>query len=111
MHPPPPRCKQRAQEFQAKVELLRRHAKDSLKVGTKEDGVVQFFAAENVPLSFDQVGQGREASGALFFKGSAECENLACGDDSALIGVRVRVDVDGTVLSDPQVIGMYTDCV
>ncbi len=40
----------------------------------------------------------------------AECENLACGDDSSLIGVRVKVDIDGTVLADPVVIGMYTDC-
>ena len=72
--------------------------------------MVRFFASEKVPLTFNPIGQDREATGTLYFKGLAECENLACGDDSALIGVRVKVDVDGTVASDPVVIGMYTDC-
>lgn len=111
MHPAPPRCKQRAVEFKAKVELLQRQAKGSLKIGTKKDGVIQFFAAENVPLSFDEIGQDREARGTLFFKGLAECGNIACGDDSAMIGIRVRVDFDGAVLSDPEVVGIYSNCV
>ena len=45
--------------------------------------MVRFFTSENVPLSF---GQDHEAMGALYFKGLAECENIACGDDAALIG-------------------------
>jgi hypothetical protein len=110
LHPAPPLCKQRAAEFSAKVELMQREANDSLKVGTRKADVVRFFASENVPLSFDQIGQDRQARGTLFFKGLAECENIACGDDSTLIGVRVGVDADGAVASDPVVAGMYTDC-
>jgi len=90
---------------------MQRDAKNALKIGTKKDDVVRFFATENVPLTFDQIGQNREARGTLYFKGLSECENVACGDDSALIGVRVTVDIDGTVVSDPVVVGMYTNCV
>lgn len=110
VHPVPPRCKQRAAEFRAKVELIQRDAKDSRKVGTMKDGVARFFASENVPLIFDQIGQDNEATGTVDFKGLAECGNVACGDDSTSIGVRVKVDVDGTVVSDPVVIGIYTNC-
>jgi len=42
--------------------------------------------------------------------GLVECSSLACGDDSSLIGVQVDVDGNGTVVSDPVVVGMYTDC-
>jgi hypothetical protein len=110
MHPPPPRCKQRAADFTAKVELIQRHAKNSLKVGTKKEDVVRFFASESIPLTFDQIVRDQEAMGTIYVKGLPECESMACGDDSALIGVRVKVDADGTVLSDPSVVGMYADC-
>jgi hypothetical protein len=103
-------CKKRAEEFQAKVEVIKRDAKRSLKVGAKKDDVARFFASENIPLTFDRIGPDHEATGTIYFKGIAECENLACGDDSSLIGVRVKVDIDGAVLVDPVVIGMYTDC-
>jgi hypothetical protein len=110
LRPAPPYCKQRAAEFTAKVNLLERDARNWLKVGTKKDAVIRFFASENIPLTFDKVGADQEALGTLFFKGLGECQNIACGDDSKLIGVRVKVDTDGTVLSDPIVVGMYTDC-
>jgi hypothetical protein len=110
VHPSPPQCKERAAEFQAKVELVQRDAKNSLKVGTNRDDVARFFASENIPLTLDQIAQDHKATGTLHFKGLAECENFACGDDSSLIGVRVKVDSHGTVVSDPVVIGMYTDC-
>ena len=110
VHRTPPQCKKRADEFQAKVEIIRRDARSSLQVGTKKDGVARFFASENIALTFDRIGQDNEATGTIYFKGIAECENVACGDDSSLIGVRVKVDANGTVISDPVVIGMYTDC-
>ena len=110
VHPVPPSCKKRAAEFRDKVDLMQRDAKNSLKAGTKKDEVVRFFASKNVPLTFDQMGQDHWAMGTLYFRGLAECENFACGDDSALIGVRVKVDINGTVVSEPVVIGMYTDC-
>lgn len=110
VHPSPPQCKKRAADFQAQVELIKRDAKNSLRAGTKKDDVARFFASENIPLTFDQIGQDHEATGTLQLKGLAECENFACGDDSSLIGVRVKLDSHGTVVSDPVVIGMYTDC-
>jgi len=110
VHPVPSRCKERAAEFQAREEFIQRNAKNSLKVGARKDDVSHFFASENIPFTIIQIGQDHEATGTVYLKGLAECENLACGDDSALIGVRVKVDVDGTVVSDPVVIGMYTDC-
>lgn len=110
VRPNPPLCKKRAAEFQAKEEAIQRGAKRTLKVGATKDDVARFFASENIPLTFDQIGPDYEATGTIYFKGIAECENVACGDDSALIGVRVEVDINGTVLSDPVVIGMYTDC-
>lgn len=110
VHPSPPQCKKRAGELQARKELIHRDAKTSLKIGAKKEDVTRFFVSENIPLTFDQIGPDYEATGTIYFKGIAECENVACGDDSALIGVRVRVDSNGTVLSDPVVMVMYTDC-
>jgi len=89
---------------------MQRDARNSLKVGTTKEDVARFFASENTPLTINESGQNHEAIGTLYFKGLAECQNVACGDDSALIGIRVKVDANGTVVSDPVVIGMYTDC-
>jgi hypothetical protein len=110
VHRTPARCKQRADEFTAKVELIKQDAKNSLKIGTKKDGVANFFASEKIPFTFDEIAGNHEARGTIYFKGLRDCENVACGDDSALIGVQVNVNADGTVLSDPVVIGIYTNC-
>jgi hypothetical protein len=48
--------------------------------------------------------------GQIFVTGRTERASVACGDDSALLGVRVSVDQNGTVVADPVVVGMYTDC-
>jgi len=110
IRPVPSSCKQRAAEFTAKVGLIKREAKNSLRVGTKKDDVARFFASENIPFTFDQILGEHEARGTVYFKGVAECENVACSDDSALIGVEAKLDEDGTVLSDPVVMGMYSNC-
>lgn len=110
VHPVSHHCKERAAEFKAKVDLIQRDAQNSLKLAAKKEDVTRFFASENIPLTFDQIGQEREATGTVYLKGLPEYQNFACGDDSALIGVRVKVDSNGTVVSDPVVIGMYTNC-
>ena len=110
VHPAPAYCKKRAADFQAKVELMQRDAKNSLRVGTRKDEVAHFFASENIALTVSQIGQDHEAIGTVYFTGLPECENVACGDDSSLIGVRVKVNLDGTVVTAPVVFGMYTDC-
>jgi len=110
VRPVPRRCKQRAADFQARVKRIEAKAKVSLKPGTKKAGVISFFASENIPVEFYQVAGQNEASGQIYVTGLAECASVACGDDSALIGVRVDVDGNGAVVSDPVVVGMYTDC-
>ena len=110
VRPVPSICKERGIAFQTKAERIRMDAKKSLRPGTKKADVIGFFASENIPVDFHQAAGHSEASGEIYIKGLAECVNVACGDDSALIGLRVNVDEDGTVLSDPEVVGMYTDC-
>jgi hypothetical protein len=110
VRPIPPRCKQRSADFQARVERIKTEANSSLRPGTKKAGVISFFASENIPVDFHQTPVGNEASGQIYITGLPECASAACGDDSALIGVRVDVDGSGTVVSDPVVVGMYTDC-
>jgi hypothetical protein len=110
LHPPPPRCKQRADEFNARVARIQQDAKNSLKVGTKKDDVVRFFAAEKIPVTFVQMAGQNEATGTITSRGDAACRSIACGDDAALIGVRVDVDESGTVESNPVVVGMLTNC-
>ena len=61
-------------------------------------------------MDFHRIGGRNEVSGQTFVEGLAECSSVACADDSALIGVLVEVDENGTVVSDPEVVGMYTDC-
>ncbi len=108
--PVPRVCKDRTAQFSARVESIRQHAKGSLRVGATRDDVARFFASENIPVSFYRVAGHNVASGQVYVAGIPECANVACGDDSALIGVRVDVDENGTVISDPVVVSMYTDC-
>jgi hypothetical protein len=111
LHPPPPRCKMRQAEFNSQADRLEANAMKLLKMGTKKREVVQFFESENIPVTFEPLDQGYEAVGTIYLKGDAGCFSLACGDDAALIGVRVDVDEEGTVISAPVVVGpMYTDC-
>jgi hypothetical protein len=110
VRPVPTRCKQRAADFEAKVKRIEANAKVSLKPGTNKADVTSFFASEKIPMGSFQIGERNEVSGQIYVTGLAECASVACGNDSALIGVRVDVDENGTVVSDPVVIGMYTDC-
>ncbi len=110
VRPVPSICKKRAVAFHAKVERIRMDAKRSLQPGTKKADVISCFASEEIPVDFYQVAGHSEASGEMYFTGLAECVNVACGDDSALIGVPVGGNENGTVVSDPEVVGMYTDC-
>lgn len=110
VRPVPTRCKQRAADFEARVKRIEANAKISLKPGTKHADVTRFFESEKIPMNFYHIAGQNEVSGQIYVTGIAECASVACGDDSALIGVRVDVDESGTVVSDPVVVGMYTDC-
>lgn len=110
VRPVPQRCKQRSVEFQARVKRIEANAKMVLKPGTKKAEVTAFFASEKIPIGFYKMAGQNVASGQIFVTGLTECASVACGDDAALIGVRVDVDENGTVVSDPVVVGMYTNC-
>jgi hypothetical protein len=110
VRPVPRVCKQRAAELQKRVERLKADARNSLKAGATRAEVAQFFASENIPFSVAKIGGKSFAIGTAYVAGLPECANAACGDDSALVGVRVEVSADGAVASDPDVVGMYTDC-
>jgi hypothetical protein len=96
-------CKQRGVAFDAKVDALKRVAFSQLKIGTKKEDVVRFFAGNNFPISFDKFG----ASGTIHTQG---CSPFGCGTDEALIGLGVELDEAGNVKSKPVVVGMYTNC-
>jgi hypothetical protein len=110
VRPVPRVCKQRATEFQARVERIRKEARNSLKPGATSGEIASFYASESIPLTIGPMGYERYASGQVYVTGLPECETIACGNDSALIGVQVEIDANGTVVSEPVVVGMYTDC-
>ena len=110
VRPIPTRCKQRAADFEAREKRIEANAKISLKPGTKKADVTAFFASEKIPMDSYQIAGRNQISGQVYVKGLTECSSVACGDDSAMIGVRVNIDENGTVVSDPVVVGMYTDC-
>jgi hypothetical protein len=103
------RCKQRNAAFSRRVKIVEQDAHKQLKVGTKKDEVARFYTEHEIPFEvvwFKDLGF--EAIGTLYTIGG--CAPLGCGTDNALIGVRVKVDANGTITGEPKVVGMYTDC-
>ena len=98
------RCKQPDAAFARKIEAIKHDAHDELKIGTKQADVARFFAEHSIPLTIVD----SEAIGTLHTFGG--CAPLGCGTNSALIGVRVKLDGTGSVAEEPKVVAMYTDC-
>jgi hypothetical protein len=96
-------CKQRGATYKARVEKLKREAHEKLKIGMKKDAVISFFKENGLPVTFS----GEEASGTIHTIG---CAPSGCGSDDALIGLRVKVDKEGTVIAEPVVGAIYTNC-
>jgi hypothetical protein len=96
-------CKQRGGAYSARVETLKREAHEKLKVGTKKDAVIRFFIENGIPVTFSR----DEASGTIHTSG---CAPSGCGSDAALIGFRVKVNEEGSVIAEPVVGAIYTDC-
>jgi hypothetical protein len=96
-------CKKRGDAFEARVEALKRDAREKLRIGTKKDAVVHFFSDHGIPVTFSQ-GQ---AEGTIYTEG---CSPFGCGTDQALLGLRIDVDEAGTVISTPNIGSMYTNC-
>jgi hypothetical protein len=96
-------CNKRSAAFSLRVESIEHDANEQLSIGTKSGEVARFFAEHGIPFQIVQ----SEATGTLYTSG---CGPLGCGTDSALIGVRVKLDSAGAVTEKPTVVGMYTDC-
>ena len=96
-------CKQLGDAYRLRVGTLEREAHEKLRIGTKKDDVVRFFRENGIPVAFTR----DEASGTIQTTG---CAPSGCGSDAALLGVRVKVDEAGTVVSEPVVGAIYTDC-
>jgi len=96
-------CKRRETAYRARAEALDRNAQEKLKIGTKKDDVIRFFAENGLPLTFTRA----EALGDIHVEG---CAPTGCGSDKAILGVHVKVDESGTVVSKPVVGGIYKNC-
>jgi hypothetical protein len=96
-------CKKRGDAYEARVEALTREAHAKLKIGTKKEAVVRFFAENGIPVTFTE----NEASGTIYTTG---CSPMGCGSDTALLGLRVSLDENGSVTSEPDIGALYTDC-
>lgn len=110
VRPIPHVCKQRAADFQAREQRIRLDAESSLKPGTKKSDVIRFFESEKIPVDFYRIAGHNIAQGQIYVQGLPECANAACGDDAAMMGLRVDLDQDGTVVSKPDIVGMYMNC-
>ncbi len=98
-------CKVQGKEYSARVEKLKRDAREKLKIGTDRKEVVQFFRDNGIPVSLDTINS--EDEGTIYTKG---CAPAGCGSDDALLGLRVKVDSSGTVTGEPVVGAIYTNC-
>jgi hypothetical protein len=96
-------CNKRGAAFALRVESIEHDANEKLSVGTKSGDVARFFVEHGIPLQIVE----SYAIGTLYTSG---CGPLGCGTDSALIGVRVKLNSVGVVTEKPTVVGMYTNC-
>lgn len=96
-------CKKRGNAYDTRVEDLKRKAHQQLQIGTEKSQVIKFFQANGIPISFIE----GEATGTIYTTG---CSPFGCGTDEALLGLRVKVDGKGTVISEPQIGALYTNC-
>jgi len=107
------RCSHRSQEFQRKVETLRKQANKELPVGTRREYVARFLEKNGMGLTESAPGFDKSphpVQGTLHFAGDKECGSLVCGDDRSAIVLQVGVDEHGTVMVEPDVHGIYTNC-
>jgi hypothetical protein len=96
-------CRQREAVYNARVEKLRRDATEQLKIGVKKEDVVRVFEQNGLPVEF----HAGVAEGTIQTQG---CSPSGCGNDDAILGLRVRVDRQGTVIGEPAIGAIYTDC-
>jgi hypothetical protein len=96
-------CEQRGKAYEARVETLKRHARERLRIGTPKGDVMRFFKENGLPVSL----VGDEYEGTIYTDG---CAPAGCGSDAALLGLRVKADGSGAVAGEPIVGALYTNC-
>jgi hypothetical protein len=96
-------CNKRSAAFALQAESIEHDANEKLSIGAKSGDVSRFFAQHGIQLQIVE----SYAIGTLYTSG---CGPLGCGTDSALIGVRVKLDSAGAVTEKATVVRMYTDC-
>jgi len=107
------RCRHRGQEFQRKVETLRKDAKKELPVGTRREDVARFLERNGMQLTEDAPRFDKSPHsvvGTLHFAGDKKCGTFLCRDDRSGIVLQVGVDEHGIVIVEPDVNGIYTNC-
>jgi hypothetical protein len=84
------RCKQRGAAFSRRVKIVKQDARRQLIVGTNKDEVARFYTEHEIPFEVVRIPDvGFLAIGTLYTIGG--CAPLGCGNDNALIGVRVKL--------------------
>jgi hypothetical protein len=96
-------CQQRGKAYEARIETLKRDARERLRIGTPKEDVIRFFKQNGLPVSLD----GDEYEGTIYADG---CAPAGCGSDAALLGLRVKADSRGAVAGEPIVGALYTNC-
>jgi hypothetical protein len=97
-------CKLRDVAYRERISRIQGVADGMLKVGASREDVLHFFSQIGMKPAFDELR--REASSSLYLRACSP--GWYCGD-SALVGVRVKFDVNGRVESH-EVGGIYTNC-
>jgi hypothetical protein len=99
-------CQRRGADFSRQVEEIRRGASEEMKVGASKADVGRFYEKRGIHFQLIQVTYP-EAIGTIFTTG---CSPFGCGTDVAFIVVRVRLNPEGVVSGQPQVLSGYKNC-
>jgi hypothetical protein len=96
-------CQRRSAAFARQIEDIERDSIAEIKVGAGTAEVKRFFEKRGIQVFVTTT----EATGTIYTSG---CSPFGCGTDEALIGVRVKLNPQGIVIGEPQVVSLYTNC-
>lgn len=96
-------CQQRGKAYEARVERLKRNARERLKIGTPQEDVIRFFKENDLPVSLTR----DEYEGTIHTEG---CAPAGCSADGAFLALQVKADSNGAVAGEPIVGAFYTNC-
>ena len=97
------RCAARNAQLQERVNRLQNDARERLKIGVTKANVARFFDEHGMTVTFGY-GVAQSSMNAV------GCAPFGCGRDDVIFGVSVNVNSEGTVVGEPHVSGIYTDC-